>query len=198
MSCNHRSLVPVPATVRGSLQPCDPAHLACIPTWQEEGRGPQGILRVHGVLCAHAPQAARRRRQHSRRCGWRARPGGLLTPARTGARARARARTQTRSSAWRPSSWLGLGLASPRPRPCPRPNPNPNPDPDPTPTLTPAPTPASTLTLSPTTDPNPNQVGILAAIFMAKQFERVVVRDMRRPAAFDEVLAAAVEPHAQS
>ena len=36
-------------------------------------------------------------------------------------------------------------------------------------------------------------VGCLAAIFMAKQFERVIVRDMRRPAAFDEVLAAAVE-----
>ena len=36
-------------------------------------------------------------------------------------------------------------------------------------------------------------VGVLAAIFMAERFERVIVRDMRRPAAFDEVLAAAVE-----
>ena len=44
-----------------------------------------------------------------------------------------------------------------------------------------------------TPTPNPHQVGVLAAIFMAERFERVIVRDMRRPAAFDEVLAAAVE-----
>ena len=36
-------------------------------------------------------------------------------------------------------------------------------------------------------------VGCLVAIFMAKQFERIIIRDLRRPAAFDEVLAAAVE-----
>ena len=36
-------------------------------------------------------------------------------------------------------------------------------------------------------------VGVLAAIFMARHFERVIVRDIRRPAAFDDVLAAAVE-----
>ena len=33
--------------------------------------------------------------------------------------------------------------------------------------------------------------GVLAAIFMAERFERVIVRDMRRPAAFDEVLGYA-------
>ena len=37
------------------------------------------------------------------------------------------------------------------------------------------------------------RVGVLAAIFMARHFERVIVRDIRRPAAFDDVLAAAVE-----
>ena len=36
-------------------------------------------------------------------------------------------------------------------------------------------------------------VGVLAAIFMSERLERVFVRDVRRPAAFDEVLAAAVE-----
>ena len=36
-------------------------------------------------------------------------------------------------------------------------------------------------------------VGTLAAIFMSRRFQRVVVRDMRRPQAFDAVCEAAVE-----
>ena len=36
-------------------------------------------------------------------------------------------------------------------------------------------------------------VGTLAAIFMLKQFDNVIIRDPRRPKAFDEVVAAALE-----
>lgn len=36
-------------------------------------------------------------------------------------------------------------------------------------------------------------VGALCAIFLGKQFERIIVRDVRRPKAFDAVVSAAVE-----